>query len=60
MLIAVGVMLALGYGENRLNAPGPLQADKDIFIAPHTDLADIIDKLESEGVIDSPLPSTSR
>ncbi len=55
VLIAVGVMLALGYGENRLNAPGPLQADKDIFIAPHTEVADIVDKLESEGVIDSPL-----
>ena len=55
VLIAVGVMLALGYAENRLDAPGPLAADKDIFIAPHTDLADIIDKLESDGVIDSPL-----
>ena len=55
VLIAVGVMLALGYAENRLESPGPLQADKDIFIAPHTDVADIVDKLESEGVIDSPL-----
>ncbi|VVC55649.1 Endolytic murein transglycosylase [Beijerinckiaceae bacterium RH AL1] len=55
VLIAVGVMLALGYFETRLDAPGPLVADKDIFIAPHTDIADIIDKLESEGVIDSPL-----
>ena len=55
MLVAVGAMLGLGYAVNRLDAPGPLQADKDIFIAPHTDVSDIVDKLESEGVIDSPL-----
>ena len=55
VILAIGAMLALGYAETKLNEPGPLAADKDIFIAPHTDLADVIDKLESDGVIESPL-----
>jgi len=55
VIIAVGALAALAWAENRLSEPGPLAADKDIFIAPHTDLPDIVDKLESEGVIDSPL-----
>ena len=54
VIVAVGALAALAWGETRLNEAGPLQADKDIFIAPHTDLADIIDKLQSDGVIDSP------
>ena len=55
VIIAVGALAGLAWSESRLNEPGPLPADKDIFIAPHTDLPDIIDKLQSEGVIDSPL-----
>ncbi len=55
VIIAVGALAGLVWAESRLNEPGPLMADKDIFIAPHTDLPDIVDKLDSEGVIDSPL-----
>ena len=55
VIVAVGAMLSLGWAENRLTEPGPLPTDKDIFIAPHTELPDIVDKLVSEGVIDSPL-----
>jgi UPF0755 protein len=49
-----GFLALLAYGSNRLQEPGPLQADKVIFITPRTDLPDIIDKLDAEGVIDSP------
>lgn len=51
-LIALG---ALAWGNNRLLEPGPLASNKVVYITPHTDLPDIIDKLNAEGVIDSPL-----
>ena len=37
----------------RIDAPGPLPADKVVIIAPGTDVGDIVDQLEQEGVIDS-------
>ena len=52
---AVAAMVALAWGNSRLHEPGPLPANKVVYIVPHTDLPDIIDKLNSEGVIDSPL-----
>jgi UPF0755 protein len=55
VIIAVAALASLVWIENRLGEPGPLPADKDIFIAPHTDLPDIVEKLDAEGVIDSPL-----
>ena len=55
VIVAVGALGALVWGTNRLQAPGPLEADKVVFIAPHTDLPDIIDKLSADEVIDSPL-----
>lgn len=54
VLIAVGALAALAWGSNRLHEPGPLAADKVVFIPQRTDLPDIVDKLEAEGVIDSP------
>lgn len=54
VLVAVGALVGLAWAESRLNEPGPLQADKDIFIVPHTDFADVVEKLETDGVIDSP------
>ncbi len=55
VIIAIGALGALVWGTNRVQAPGPLAADKVVFIAPHTDLPDIIDKLSADDVIDSPL-----
>ncbi len=55
VIVAVGALAALVWGGNRLQEPGPLQVDKVVFIAPHTDLPDIVDKLSTDDVIDSPL-----
>ncbi len=54
-IVAVGALALFTWGRARLQEPGPLTANKIVYIAPHTDLPDIIDKLASEGVIDSPL-----
>ena len=55
VILAVGALALFTWGRSRLQEPGPLTANKIVTIAPHTDLPDIIDKLASEGVIDSPL-----
>ena len=55
VIIAVGALAGLAWGTNRLQEPGPLEADKVVFIAPRTDLPDIIEKLSADDVIDSPL-----
>ena len=39
----------------KLHEPGPLTADKVLYIAPGTDVPDIITLLDNEGVIASPL-----
>ena len=50
---------AAGFGfvasQSRLREPGPLGSDKVLYIAPGTDVPEIIARLESEGIIDSPL-----
>lgn len=55
LIATVAAMLAVGWGENRLRVPGPLPADKIVYILPGTELPDIIGMLEREGVIDDPL-----
>jgi len=42
------------WTQHRLHEPGPLNADKVVYIAPGTDSSEIIGTLEREGVIDSP------
>ena len=54
VIAAIGALAGMAYFASRLQEPGPLQADKVVFIAQHTELPDIIEKLDSEGVIDSP------
>ena len=54
VIVALGVLAGLAYGSSRLQEAGPLPSDKVVFIAAHTDLPDIIDKLQTDGVIDSP------
>src|SRR5438445_661545 len=51
--VAGGLALVAGY--KRIQEPGPLSTDKVLFIAPGTDVPEIIAQLEREGVIDSPM-----
>jgi UPF0755 protein len=55
LILAVAGLFGVVWGEHRLQEPGPLTADKGLYIAPGTDLPDIIGTLEDEGVIDNPL-----
>jgi UPF0755 protein len=55
LIACVAGVLALGAGYRRIQEPGPLASDKVLFIAPGTDVPEIIAQLEREGVIDSPL-----
>ena len=56
--LLVGFFLA-GFAlvsvQRKVREAGPLTADKVLYIAPGTDVPDIIAKLESEGVISQPL-----
>jgi UPF0755 protein len=55
LVACVAGVLALVAGYQRVREPGPLTTDKVLFIAPGTDVPEIIAQLEREGVIDSPL-----
>ncbi len=54
LVAAMVALFAIAFGERTLSAKGPLQADKVVFIAPGTEVIQIIDKLNREGVIDQP------
>jgi UPF0755 protein len=54
LLLSVGGLFGVIWGAQRLHQPGPLTADKVLYIAPGTDYPDIVSQLESEGVIDNP------
>lgn len=54
LLAAIGSMVGLVWAEHRLREPGPLADAKVIYIAPGTEVPDIIAQLEREGAIDSP------
>ena len=54
MLAAIGGVVMFAAAERKLGEPGPLPADKVVFIAPRTEVVDIIDQLTSSGVIDQP------
>ncbi len=43
------------FGQKQLTAQGPLSSDKVVYIAPRTEVLDIIDLLEQEKVIESPM-----
>jgi UPF0755 protein len=55
LVACVAGILALVAGYQRIREPGPLSSDKVLFIAPGTDVPEIIAQLDREGVIDSPL-----
>lgn len=54
LIAALAAMLCVVWGEHRLREPGPLTADKVVFIQKGS-TGDIVDKLADEGVIESPL-----
>ena len=54
LAIAIASVSGLMWTQHRLHEPGPLNADKVVYIAPGTDSSEIIGTLEREGVIDSP------
>ena len=53
VILAIGGLAAVSWGQAHLEQPGPLSADKVVFIEPHTDTAEIIATLENDGVIDN-------
>lgn len=54
LVVALASMFGLVWSQARLRAPGPLAEAKVLYIAPGTEVPDIITQLEREGVIDSP------
>lgn len=54
MLAAVGGVVLFAAAERKLVEPGPLTTDKVVYIAPRTEVVEIIDQLAAAGVIDQP------
>lgn len=54
LLIAAVAVMTADLSEQRMREPGPLAADKVLYIVPGTDVPEIISELEHEGIIDSP------
>ena len=54
LVLCVGAGFGLVAMQKKMREPGPLTADKTIYIAPGTEVPDIIALLDKEGVIDSP------
>jgi UPF0755 protein len=54
LIVAIASMSGLVWSRHRLDEPGPLALDKVLYIAPGTEVPDIIAELDREGVIDSP------
>ncbi len=52
-IAAIAMVVLLSLGLQRINGPGPLPADKVVYIEAGTDKQGIVDQLEREGVIDS-------
>jgi len=56
-LLLVGGLIAVAsvsFANRQLAAPGPLTEDKVIYIAPRTDVTQILTMLQKENVIDQP------
>ncbi|MGA7385247.1 MAG: endolytic transglycosylase MltG [Methylocella sp.] len=54
LIAAIACMSGLVWSRHRIDEPGPLAANKILYIAPGTEGPDIIAQLDREGVIDSP------
>ncbi|MGQ0444491.1 MAG: endolytic transglycosylase MltG [Beijerinckiaceae bacterium] len=55
LVAAIASMSLLVWSRHRIHEPGPLAANKVLYIAPGTEVPDIIAQLDREGVIDSPI-----
>lgn len=53
IILMIGTGLGYYYGEQKLNAPGPLPEDKIVNIPSRAGMSDIADALQREGVIDN-------
>lgn len=54
LTVSIAGVAGVVWAEHRLGEPGPLTANKVVYIAPGTEVPDIIAGLERDGVIDSP------
>ncbi|MGH6853518.1 MAG: endolytic transglycosylase MltG, partial [Methylocella sp.] len=54
LIVAIASMSGLVWSRHRMREPGPLAASKVLYIAPGTEVSDIIAQLDRDGVIDSP------
>src|SRR5208337_4107741 len=48
LIAAVATMIGIVWSEQRIRAPGPLAADKVLYIVPGADLPEIIGELDHE------------
>lgn len=53
LILAIVGVFGLIAALHKLREPGPLTAEKVIYIAPHSDVPEILAQLEREGVIDN-------
>ncbi len=54
LVAAISAVAAFTAIQRELEASGPLAADQVVFIAPRTEVVDIIDQLDKSGVINAP------
>jgi UPF0755 protein len=54
LAMAIASVSGLIWSQHRLHEPGPLDTNKVVYIAPGTEVPDIIAALEHDKVIDSP------
>lgn len=55
MVAAIASVVGFSLAQQKLRAPGPLASEKLLYFPARTDVPDILAKLESDGVIDSPI-----
>jgi UPF0755 protein len=55
LVVAVAGVFGLIAVLHKLREPGPLAAEKIVYIAPHSDVPEIMAQLERDGVIDNPM-----
>ncbi|MBG0809568.1 endolytic transglycosylase MltG [Methylosinus sp. H3A] len=55
LVLAVAGVFGLIAVLHKLREPGPLSAEKIVYIAPHSDVPEILAQLERDGVIDNPM-----
>jgi len=54
LVLAIAGVAAFSALQRQLEAPGALPSDKVVFIAPRSEVVEIIDQLHAAGVIDAP------